>query len=161
MKRDNDKKRRSGGKNDESISVKRTRVSKMTPKKLETIKTNLPSERVQSNTPQKSMGQVGREMAKSGPRKNVREAVASVKGKLKNTYNRITGGKTVSGEMDGQIFTGYEKGNSRRSVVKVSNPNLGSSKMIDKFDKNGKLKSQQFVDRNTSGKKVQVIKKKY
>ncbi len=161
MKKDNDKKRRSGGQNDQSISVKKTRVTKMTPRSAKPINNPLASERVQSSTPQMSMAQIGKSMSKSGPRKNVREAVASAKGKLQNAYRKVTGSKSVSGEMDGQLFTGYERGNSKRSVVKVSNPNLGSSKMVDKFDKNGKIKSQKIVDRNASGKKVQVIKKKY
>lgn len=140
---------------------KKLATPKLTPKKAETIKTGGASERVKSNTPQKSMGQIGREMAKSGPRKNLRETAAAVKGKLQNAYRKATGSKSVSGEMDGKTFTGYERSNSRKSVVKVSNPTSGSSKMVDKFDRSGKLKSQKIVDRNASGKKVQVIKKKY
>jgi len=139
---------------------KKAIVPKMAPKKAEAIKTNLPSERVKSNTPQKSSAQIGREMAKSGPRKNIRETVASVKGKLQNAYRKATGRKSVSGEMDGKTFTGYEKSNMRKAVVKVSNPTSGSSKMVDKFDRSGKLKSQKIVDRNAEGKKIQVIKRK-
>jgi hypothetical protein len=81
--------------------------------------------------------------------------------KVKNAYNRATGRSTVYGEMDGKRFTGTEKTNKRKSVLKVSNPNEGSSKMVDRFDRSGKLKSQKFVDRDANGKKVQVIKKKY
>lgn len=142
------------------VLKRKVSVPKMSPKKAETIKTNLPSERVKSSTPQKSMGQIGREMAKSGPRKNLRETVAAVKGKLQNAYNKATGRKSISVEMDGKTFSGYERGNSRKAVVKVSNPTSGSSKMVDKFDRSGKLKSQKFVDRNAEGKKIQVIKRK-
>lgn len=81
--------------------------------------------------------------------------------KVKNAYNKATGRKTISGEMDGKTFTGTEKANKRKAVVKVSNPTEGSSKMVDRFDRSGKLKSQKIVDRNAQGKKVQVIKKKY
>jgi hypothetical protein len=72
---------------------KKVVVPKLAAKKAEAIKTNLPSERVKSNTPQKSMGQIGREMAKSGPRKNLRETVASVKGKLQKAYSKVVGKK--------------------------------------------------------------------
>lgn len=140
---------------------KKVVVPKLAAKKAEAIKTNLPSERVKSNTPQKSSAQIGREMAKSGPRKNLRETAASVKGKLQNAYRKATGRKSVSGEMDGKTFTGYEKSNMRKAVVKVSNPTEGSSKMVDRFDRNGKLKSQKMVDRDASGKKFKVTKKKY
>lgn len=73
-----------------SLALKRKNyVTKMAPKKAKTISNNLPSERVKSSTPQMSMKQIGKSMSKSGPRKNIREAVASVKGKLKKAYSKV------------------------------------------------------------------------
>lgn len=69
--------------------------------------------------------------------------------------------KTVTGTMDGKEFSGTEKSGRRKAVVKVSNPTLGSSKMVDKFNRKGELKSQKFVDRDSSGKKLKVTKKQY
>jgi hypothetical protein len=80
-------------KNDNPRLQRRGAVPKMAPKKAESIKTNLPSERVKSNTPQMSMAQVGKSMSKSGPRKNLRETVASVKGKLQKAYSKVVGKK--------------------------------------------------------------------
>lgn len=71
------------------------------------------------------------------------------------------GKKTVSGTMDGNDFSGTERSGRRRAVVKLDNPTLGSTKMIDKFNRKGELKTQKFVDRDASGKKIKVTKKKY
>jgi len=53
----------------------------------------LPSERIQSSTPQMSMAQIGKSMSKSGPRKNLRETAAAVKGKLQKAYSKVVGKK--------------------------------------------------------------------
>jgi hypothetical protein len=79
--------------------------------------------------------------------------------KVKNAYNKATGRKTVSMEMDGKTFTGTEKV-GKRSVVKVKNPELGSRKIVDVYTTGGDLKRQRIVDRDASGKKIQVIKRK-
>jgi len=132
---------------------KRNYVPKMTPKKAETIKTGGASERVQSNAPKKSMAQIGKEMSKSGPRKNLRETAAVVKGKLQNAYNKATGRKTVSMEMDGKTFTGTDKMGVRRGVTKVSNPTAGSRKIVDVYTPEGNLKRQKIVDKFPGGKR--------
>lgn len=79
--------------------------------------------------------------------------------KVKNAYNKATGRKTVSMEMDGKTFTGTDKV-GKRSVVKVSNPTAGSRKFVNVYDKGGDLKRQRIVDKDASGKKIQVIKRK-
>jgi len=79
--------------------------------------------------------------------------------KVKNAYNKATGRKTVSMEMDGKTFTGTDKV-GKRAVVKVSNPTSGSRKFVNVYDKGGDLKRQRIVDRDASGKKIQVIKRK-
>jgi hypothetical protein len=136
---------------------KKNYVAKMTPKPAQTIKTGGASERVKSSTPQMSMAQIGKSMSKSGPRKNLRETAAVVKGKLQNAYNKATKRKTISMEMDGKTFTGTEKV-GKRSVVKVKNPELGSRKIVDVYTSGGDLKRQRIVDRDASGKKIKVTK---
>ena len=79
--------------------------------------------------------------------------------KVKNAYNKATGRSTVSMEMDGKTFTGTEK-TGKRTVTKVSNPTAGSRKSVETYDKGGDLKRQRIVDRDASGKKFQVIKRK-
>jgi len=49
----------------------------------------------------------------------------------------------------------------KRVVTKVETPSYGSSKMVSRFNKEGNLKSQKFVERDSSGKKTQVVKKEY
>jgi hypothetical protein len=151
------------GKSTGKINVKKkVVVPTMTPKKAEAIKVNLPSQRAQYQliSPQMSMEQIGKRMSKSGPRKNLRETAAVVKGKLQNAYNKATGRKTVSMEMDGKTFTGTDKMGMRRGVTKVSNPTAGSRKVVDVYNAGGNLKRQRIVDRDASGKKIQVIKRK-
>jgi hypothetical protein len=129
-------------------------LPKLNPYMPTPISTNLPSERVKSNTPQKSVGQIGKEMSKSGPRKNLRETAADVKGKLQKAYNKVTGRRTLSMEMDGKTFTGTERGSNRRFVTKVKNPESGSRKIVDVYTSTGNLKRQKIVDKFPSGKKV-------
>jgi hypothetical protein len=136
-----------------ALQKRKVSVPKMTPKRAETIKTGGASERVQSNTPKKSMAQIGKEMSKSGPRKNLRETAAVVKGKLQNAYNKATGRKTVSMEMDGKTFTGTDKMGVRRGVTKVSNPTAGSRKIVDVYTSEGNLKRQKIVDKFPGGKR--------
>jgi hypothetical protein len=73
-------------------------------------------------------------------------------------------GKTVSVDytVDGKnvLFSGNVKEGKRKAVMNVSNPEYGSRKSVEKFNKQGGLKSQKFVDKNTSGKVVQVTKNK-
>jgi hypothetical protein len=80
--------------------------------------------------------------------------------KVKNAYNKATGRKTVSMEMDGKTFAGTEKVGVRRSATKVSNPTSGSRKSVETYDNKGNPKRQRIVDRDASGKKIQVIKRK-
>ena len=134
-----------------SLQRRKASVPKMAPKKAETIKTGGASERVQSSTPQMSMAQIGKSMSKSGPRKNLRETVAAVKGKLQNAYNKATGRKTISMEMDGKTFTGTDKMGVRRGVTKVSNPTAGSRKIVDVYTSEGNLKRQKIVDKFPDG----------
>jgi hypothetical protein len=135
-------------------------VPTMTPKPAQTIENYRPSEEASYGGAKKSMSQLGREMSKSGPRKNLRETAAVVKGKLQNAYNKATGRKTISMEMDGKTFTGTDKMGMRRGVTKVSNPTAGSRKVVDTYTSEGNLKRQRIVDRDASGKKIQVIKRK-
>jgi len=62
--------------------------------------------------------------------------------------------KSVSVTMDGKPFSGTIKQTKRKTVMKVSNPTLGTSKMVDKLDKNSAIKKQKTVDVFPSGKRV-------
>jgi hypothetical protein len=73
--------------------------------------------------------------------------------KVKNAYNRATGRKTISMEMDGKTFTGTDKVGQRRSVTKVSNPTAGSRKIVDVYTSEGNLKRQKIVDKFPGGKR--------
>lgn len=65
-------------------------------------------------------------------------------------------------KLNNSTVSGTEKGGKRRRVVvKLNNSNLGTTKMIDKFNKSGELKTQKLIDRDASGKKLKVTKKKY
>jgi hypothetical protein len=80
------------GKSTGKINVKKKEVvPTMTPKKAEAIKVNLPSQRAQYQliSPQMSMEQIGKRMSKSGPRKNLRETAAVVKGKIQKAFKKI------------------------------------------------------------------------
>lgn len=57
-------------------------------------------------------------------------------------------------------FTGTLKETKRKAVMNVSNPEYGSSKSVEKFNRAGGLKSQKFVDKNAAGKTTQVTKTK-
>ena len=59
-------------------------------------------------------------------------------------------------------FEGTVKEGKKRAVMNVSNPKHGSTKTVEKFDKQGNLKKQKIVDRDSSGKliKKEVTKEK-
>lgn len=84
--------------------------------------------------------------------------------KLDEKFGNGRGKKTVQVEygIDGQnvSFEGTVKETPRKAVMKVSNPNYGSVKTVEKFDKQGVLKSQKIVDRDKTGKVLQVTKGK-
>jgi hypothetical protein len=74
-------------------------------------------------------------------------------GKIKDAYNKATGRKTISMEMDGKTFTGTEKVGKRRTVTKVENPTAGSRKIVGTYAADGDLKRQKIVDKFPNGKK--------
>ena len=86
--------------------------------------------------------------------------------RLRNLYNKALGRKTstvsVDYEVDGKNvpFTGTVTEGKRKAIMNVSNPEYGSTKSVDRFNKRGALKSQRIVDRDTSGKKIKVTKNK-
>jgi len=70
--------------------------------------------------------------------------------KIKSLYNKATGRKTITAEMDGKTFVGTEKV-GRRSVTKVKNPTAGSRKIVDVYTSQGNLKRQKIVDKFPDG----------
>lgn len=68
--------------------------------------------------------------------------------------------KTVQVEytIDGQNvpFEGTVKEGPRKAVMKVSNPEYGSVRTVERFDKHGNLTKQKIVDRDSTGKLLQV-----
>lgn len=76
-------------------------------------------------------------------------------GKKKSTVS-------VTQDVDGKNvpFTGTVKENKRKAVMKVSNPDYGSTKTIEKFGRKGNLKSQTIFDRDASNKLSKVTRNK-
>ena len=85
---------------------------------------------------------------------------------LSAAYNKVTGRKTSTVEGEYTIgsknvpFKGTVTEGKRKAVMNVSNPEYGSTKSIERFNRAGALKSQKFIDRNTEGKITQVTKTK-
>jgi hypothetical protein len=81
---------------------------------------------------------------------------------IQKAFDKATGTRRSTVAVDYTVdnknvpFSGTVAENKRRAVMKVSNPEYGSTKSVEKFNKQGGLKSQKFVDRDLSGK---VIKK--
>ena len=78
------------------------------------------------------------------------EKVKQVSEKIKNLYNKATGRKTITAEMDGKTFKGTEK-IGKRSVVKVKNPTAGSRKIVDVYTLQGNLKRSKTIDKFPDG----------
>ena len=84
---------------------------------------------------------------------------------LQKAHDKATGTKrsTVSADytVDGKdkTFSGTLAENKRKAVMNVSNPEIGSIKSVERFKK-GEIRSQKLVDKDTSGKVVQVTKRK-
>jgi hypothetical protein len=93
------------------------------------------------------------------PKKSLKEAVT-------NAYNKALGRTKSSVEVDYTVdnknvpFKGSVTEGKRKAIMNVSNPEYGSRKSVDTFNKYGGLKSQKFVDKDASGKTIQVTKRK-
>jgi len=108
--------------------------------------------------PQENMGQAGQYgiAKKGGSMKNLKKAKDGIQiGKKKSTVSITQGvdGKDVT-------FTGTAKEGNRKAVVKVSNPDYGSTKSIEKFGRKGDLKKQTVIDRDASGKLTKITRNK-
>lgn len=85
---------------------------------------------------------------------------------IQKAYDKATGTRrsTVAADytVDGKdkTFSGTLAENKRKAVMNVSNPEFGSIKSVERFNKQGGLKSQKFIEKDTSGKTVQVTKRK-
>lgn len=89
-----------------------------------------------------------------------------IKKAIQKAFDKATGTKRSTVAVDYTVdnknvpFSGTVAENKRKAVMNVSNPEYGSIKSVEKFNKQGALKSQKFVDRDTSGKVTQVTKNK-
>lgn len=89
-----------------------------------------------------------------------------IKKAIQKAFDKATGTKRSTVAVDYTVdkkdvpFSGTMAENKRKAVMNVSNPEYGSRKSVEKFNKQGALKSQKFVDRDTSGKVTQVTKNK-
>lgn len=85
---------------------------------------------------------------------------------VSNAYNKALGRTKSTVEADYTVdgkdarFKGTVTEGKRKAIMNVSNPEYGSIKSVDKFNKAGGLKSQKFVTKDASGKTTQVTKRK-